>query len=151
MSVNKVIILGNCGKDPEVRYTGDGSAIANVSVATTSKWKDKNTGDVREDTEWHRVSCFGKIAEIVGEYVKKGSPVYFEGRLRTRKWQDKDGNDRFTTEIVAENVQLLGQRAQQSGDGQPQERQRQASTQRPAAPKREPSNGTANMDGDVPF
>jgi single-strand DNA-binding protein len=109
-SVNKVIIVGNLGKDPEVRYTPDGGAIANLAVATTSSWKDKNTGDKREETEWHRVVFFGRTAEVCGEYLKKGSAIYIEGKLRTRKWQDKEGNDRYTTEITGDTLQMLGGR-----------------------------------------
>lgn len=106
--VNKAIIVGNLGKDPEVRYSANGSAIANCTIATTESWKDKNTGDKQEKTEWHRVVFFGKLAEIAGEYLKKGSQVYVEGRLQTRKWQDKQGQDRYTTEIVANEMQMLG-------------------------------------------
>ena len=109
-SVNKVIIVGNLGRDPEVRYMPDGGAIANISVATTESWKDKS-GEKQERTEWHRVAFFGKLAEIAGEYLKKGSQVYVEGSLRTRKWQDKEGKDRYTTEIVADRMQMLGSRA----------------------------------------
>ena len=110
-SVNKVIIVGNLGKDPEVRYLPDGASITGISVATTETWKDK-AGEKREKTEWHRISFFGKLAEIAGEYLKKGSQVYVEGRLQTRKWQDKDGNDRYTTEIVGDRMQMLGGRAE---------------------------------------
>lgn len=109
-SVNKVILVGNLGRDPEVRYMPDGAAITNISVATTDTWKDKN-GEKQERTEWHRVAFFGKLAEIAGEYLKKGSQVYVEGRLQTRKWQDKDGQDKYTTEIVADRMQMLGGRA----------------------------------------
>ena len=112
-SINKVIIIGNLGRDPETRYMPDGGAITNISVATTDKWKDKN-GEMQEKTEWHRVAFFGKLAEIAGEYLKKGSQVYVEGRLQTRKWQDKDGADKYTTEIVANQMQMLGSR---SGSG----------------------------------
>jgi single-strand DNA-binding protein len=108
-SVNKVILVGNLGKDPEVRYMPSGDAITNISVATTDSWKDKN-GEKQEKTEWHRVAFFGKLAEIAGEYLKKGSQVYVEGRLQTRKWQDKEGQDRYTTEIVADRMQMLGGR-----------------------------------------
>ena len=108
-SVNKVIIIGNLGRDPETRYMPDGGAITNISVATTDKWKDKN-GEMQEKTEWHRVAFFGKLAEIAGEYLKKGSQVYVEGRLQTRKWQDKDGQDKYSTEIVANQMQMLGSR-----------------------------------------
>ena len=109
-SVNKVILVGNLGRDPEVRYMPDGGAIANVSVATTDVWKDKS-GEKQERTEWHRVAFFGKLAEIAGEYLKKGSQIYVEGRLQTRKWQDKDGQDKYTTEIVADRMQMLGSRS----------------------------------------
>ena len=108
-SVNKVILLGNLGRDPETRYTTGGDAVTNLRIATTETWKDKN-GDKQEKTEWHRVAFFGKLAEIAGEYLKKGSQVYVEGRLQTRKWQDKDGADKYTTEIVADRMQMLGSR-----------------------------------------
>ena len=109
-SLNKVMIIGNLGRDPEVRYTADGAAIANISLATTSSWKDKNSGEKKEETEWHRVVFYNKLAEIVGQYAKKGRPLYVEGRLKTRKWTDKDGVEKFTTEIVADQMQLLGSR-----------------------------------------
>jgi len=110
-SVNKVIIVGNLGRDPEVRYSPDGAAICNVSVATTSTWKDKATGERREDTEWHRVVFYNRLAEIAGEYLRKGRSVYIEGRLKTRKWQDKEtGADRYSTEIVADQMQMLSGR-----------------------------------------
>jgi len=109
-SINKAIIVGNLGKDPEVRYANNGSAIANITVATSEQWKDKNTGEKQEKTEWHRISAFGRLAEIMGEYLKKGSQVYIEGRIQTRKWQDKDGKDRYTTEIIANEMQMLGSR-----------------------------------------
>ena len=108
-SVNKVILVGNLGRDPETRYTTGGDPITNVSIATTDTWKDKN-GEKQEKTEWHRVAFFGKLAEIAGEYLKKGSQVYVEGRLQTRKWQDKEGQDKYTTEIVADRMQMLGSR-----------------------------------------
>ena len=108
-SVNKVILIGNLGKDPETRYLPSGDAVANFSIATTEKFKDKS-GAMQEHTEWHRISFFGRQAEIAGEYLKKGSPVYVEGRIRTRKWQDKEGNDRYSTEIVGDRMQLLGGR-----------------------------------------
>ena len=113
-SVNKVILIGNLGRDPETRYMPDGGAITNISVATTDTWKDK-AGEKQEKTEWHRVAFFGKLAEIAGEYLKKGSQVYVEGRLQTRKWQDKDGNDKYTTEIVADRMQMLGSRQGMGG------------------------------------
>ena len=110
-SVNKVIIVGNLGRDPEVRYSPDGAAICNVSIATTSQWKDKATGERREETEWHRVVFYNRLAEIAGEYLKKGRSVYVEGRLKTRKWQDKEtGADRYSTDIVADQMQMLGGR-----------------------------------------
>ncbi|MBB1162875.1 single-stranded DNA-binding protein [Aquariibacter albus] len=109
-SVNKVIVLGNLGRDPEVRYTPSGSAVANLRIATTRNWKDKQSGERVEETEWHSVVLYDRLGEIAGEYLKKGRPVYIEGRLKTRKWQDKDGNDRYTTEIVGETMQLLGGR-----------------------------------------
>src|SRR5258705_13151994 len=113
-SVNKVILVGNLGRDPETRYTTGGDPITNVSIATTDTWKDKN-GEKQEKTEWHRVAFFGKLAEIAGEYLKKGSQVYVEGRLQTRKWQDKDGQDKYTTEIVANQMQMLGSRPGMGG------------------------------------
>ncbi len=115
-SVNKVILIGNLGRDPETRYMPDGGAITNISVATTEAWKDKN-GEKQEKTEWHRVAFFGKLAEIAGEYLKKGSQVYVEGRLQTRKWQDKEGVDKYTTEIVADRMQMLGSRQGMGGGG----------------------------------
>ena len=115
-SVNKVILIGNLGRDPETRYMPDGGAITNISIATTDKWKDKS-GEMQEKTEWHRVAFFGKLAEIAGEYLKKGSQVYVEGRLQTRKWQDKDGADKYTTEIVANVMQMLGSRQGMGGGG----------------------------------
>jgi single-strand DNA-binding protein len=107
-SVNRVTLIGNLGKDPEVRYTTDGKAIANITVATSESWKDKTTGDKQEKTEWHRVTFFDKLAEIVGQYLKKGSSIYLEGKLQTRKWKDKDGQDRYTTEIVGKEMIMLG-------------------------------------------
>ena len=118
-SVNKVILVGNLGRDPEVRYMPDGGAITNISIATTDTWKDKG-GEKQEKTEWHRIVFFSKLAEIAGEYLKKGSQVYIEGRLQTRKWQDKDGQDKYSTEIVADRMQMLGSRSG-GGDNQPNE------------------------------
>ena len=109
-SLNKVMLIGNLGADPEMRYLPSGDAVANIRIATTESWKDKASGEKKEETEWHRVSFFGKLAEIVGEYLKKGSPVYVEGRIKTRKWQDKDGQDRYSTEVVADRMQMLGSR-----------------------------------------
>jgi single-strand DNA-binding protein len=109
-SVNKVILIGNLGADPETRYTASGDAVCNVRLATTESWKDKNSGDKREITEWHRVVFYRKLAEIAGQYLRKGSQVYIEGRIKTRKWQDKDGQDRYTTEIEATDMTMLGKR-----------------------------------------
>ncbi|MFZ5492602.1 MAG: single-stranded DNA-binding protein [Pseudomonadota bacterium] len=115
--INKVILIGNLGRDPEVRYTAGGSAVANLTVATTESWKDKQTGEKKEATEWHKVVVFGKTAEIAGEYLKKGRSVYIEGRLQTRKYQDKDGQDRYSTEIVASDMQMLGGGGEGRGEG----------------------------------
>ena len=152
-SVNKVIIIGNCGRDPETRYMPEGAAITNVSIATSYQWRDKASGEKKEETEWHRVAFFGRLAEIAGEYLKKGSPVYVEGRLRTRKWQDKDGNERYTTEIVAENMQLLGSRGEQPsmrGDGDVAAGG-SASARKPTPAAKKPAADIADMDDDIPF
>lgn len=163
-SVNKVILVGNLGRDPEVRYSPDGGAICNMSVATTSSWKDKATGEKREETEWHRVVMYNRLAEIAGEYLKKGRSVYLEGRLKTRKWQDKDtGADRYSTEVVADQMQMLGGRDE--GDSAAPERQPQRTpAQRPTAQRNEYANqrggsssqsssptNLADMDDDIPF
>ena len=116
-SVNKVIIVGNLGNDPETRYMPSGSAVTNLSVATNESWKDKQTGEQKERTEWHRVAMFGRLAEIAAEYLRKGSQVYIEGKLRTRKWQGQDGQDRYTTEIIADEMQMLGGRGGAGGGG----------------------------------
>ena len=113
--VNKAIIVGTLGQDPEVRYTASGSAVANLSVATNESWKDRQTGEMQERTEWHRVVLFGKLAEIAQQYLKKGSQAYFEGRIKTSKWQDQSGNDRYRTEIVASEMQMLGRRQDGAG------------------------------------
>jgi len=151
-SVNKVIILGNLGRDPETRYMTDGAAITNANIATTFRWKDRNTGENKEETEWHRVVFRGRLAEIAGEYLKKGSPVYVEGRLRTRKWQDKEGQERYTTEIMADNMQLLGSRG---GMGEPTGRDEPdsapAATPRAPAAKKSPAGDIGSMDDDIPF
>jgi single-strand DNA-binding protein len=109
--INKVIIVGNLGSDPETRYMPSGSAVTNLSIATSEQWKDKQTGEQKERTEWHKVAMFNRLAEIAAEYLRKGSQVYIEGKLRTRKWQDRDGNDRWTTEIIADEMQMLGGRS----------------------------------------
>lgn len=146
-SVNKVILVGNLGRDPETRYSADGAAIANVSVATTRRYKD-SSGQQQEETEWHRVVFFGRLAEIAGEYLRKGRSVYVEGRLRTRKWTDKEGAEKQTTEIVAENMQMLGSR-EGMGGGDIEE---SAPPARPAAkPAAKPAQNIAEMDDDIPF
>ncbi len=117
--VNKVILVGNLGKDPEMKYTASGAAIANITVATTDSWNDKQTGERVEKTEWHRVVAFQRLAEIMGEYLKKGSQVYIEGKLQTRKWQDQNGQDRWTTEVVANDMQMLGARGGEGGGRPP--------------------------------
>lgn len=130
--VNKVIILGNLGQDPEVRFTPSGAAVANMNIATTDTWNDKQSGQRQERTEWHRVVVFNKLAEIVQQYVKKGSRVYIEGRLQTRKWQDQNGNDRYSTEIVANDMQMLDTRNDGGGQQAPQQAPQQARQQAPA-------------------
>jgi single-strand DNA-binding protein len=140
--VNKVILIGNLGQDPEVKYMPNGGAVANVTVATTESWKDKNTGEQKEITEWHRVVFFRRLAEIAGEYLKKGSKVYIEGKLQTRKWQDKEGNDRYTTEIVANEMQMLDSRGGGGGYKEPSEAQ--------AAPASSGGN-MGDFDDDIPF
>ena len=156
-SVNKVILVGNLGKDPETRYTPDGAAITNITLATTDSWKDKATGEKKESTEWHRVAFFGRLAEIAGQYLKKGRPVYIEGRIRTRKWQDKEGQDRYTTEIIADQMQMLGSR---EGMGAPGGDDEGSSARAPAAPSgggarsapaKKPAGGFDDMDDDIPF
>ncbi|HMV52465.1 MAG TPA: single-stranded DNA-binding protein [Rhodocyclaceae bacterium] len=148
-SVNKVILVGNLGADPETRYLSSGDAVTNVRLATTESWKDKASGEKKEMTEWHRVVFYRRLAEIAGQYLKKGSSVYIEGRLRTRKWQDKDGQDRYTTEIEATEMQMLGSR-QGMGDAPPREYDSAPS----AAPTRKPAPSASNiadMDDDIPF
>ena len=149
-SINKVILIGNLGKDPEVRYTPDNSAIANITLATTHTWKDKQSGDKKEETEWHRVSFFGRLAEIAGEYLKKGSPVYVEGRLRTRKWQDKEGKDRYTTEIVADTMQMLGSRSGMGG-GDSGERNPPAGAAGASTPAAKSGARFDDFEDDIPF
>ena len=157
-SINKVILIGNLGRDPEVRYTPNGSAVCNVSVATTRNWKNKDSGERMEETEWHRVVFFDRLAEIAGEYLKKGRSVYVEGRLKTRKWQDKDGKDQYTTEVMATEMQMLGSRegmgggaASEDGGGYerpaPAARPAAAAANRPAAK----TSGFSDMDDDIPF
>jgi len=149
--INKVILVGNLGKDPEMKYTASGGAIANLTIATSDSWNDKQTGEKVEKTEWHRVVAFQRLAEIMGEYLKKGSQVYIEGKLQTRKWQDQSGQDRYTTEVVANDMQMLGSRGGE-GQGQPQGggggfRKNTASQQAPASP----ANDDDFADDDIPF
>ena len=148
-SVNKAIIVGNLGKDPEVRYTASGEAMCNITVATSENWKDKATGEKKEATEWHRISTFGRLAEICGEYLKKGSQVYIEGKLRTRKWQDKEGQDRYTTEIIADAMQMLGSRSGMGG-GEPRAEMREPSAGE-SRPAKKPAGQFQDMDDDIPF
>jgi single-strand DNA-binding protein len=148
-SVNKVIIVGNLGRDPEIRYMPSGDAIANIAVATTYKSKDKNTGEQKELTEWHRISFFGRLAEIVGQYLKKGSSVYVEGRLQTRKYTDKDGIERYATDIIAENMQMLGGRS--SDDYQEEAQNPPPARQQKPVPRQRPKPDISGMDDDIPF
>lgn len=141
-SVNKVIIVGNLGADPETRYLPSGDAVTNIRVATTDKWKDKSSGETKEQTEWHRIGFFGRLAEVAGEYLKKGSQVYVEGSLRTRKWQDKDGNDRYSTEIRGDVMKMLGSKP--SGGEQRSTRPTPAETKKRESP-------VDGLDNDIPF
>jgi len=165
-SVNKVILVGNLGRDPETRYSPNGGAICNVSIATTRNWKDKASGERREETEWHRVVFYDRLAEIAGEYLKKGRAVYVEGRLKTRKWTDKDGQERYTTEIIAEEMQLLGSREGGGGGGASMDGDGGGYTREPvasggagggggggrAAPRARPPAPTfSDVDDDIPF
>ena len=155
--VNKVILLGNLGADPETRYTASGSAVTNIRMATTDTWRDRQSGEQQERTEWHRVVFFGRLAEIAAEYLRKGRQCYIEGRIQTRKWQGQDGQDRYTTEIVASDMQLLGGRGADAG-GPPTGRRDEDSGSawpaggstgtQPAAPRRGPSD---DFDDDIPF
>jgi single-strand DNA-binding protein len=161
-SVNKVILVGNLGADPETRYMPSGDAITNIRIATTDRYKDKQTGEMKEATEWHRISFFGKLAEIAGQYLKKGSSVYIEGRIRTRKWQDQSGQDKYSTEIVADQMQMLASRqsggaSDDEGYGQQPSRQsqgEQGTRQRQSAPPRQqPASQTGfdEEDDSIPF
>ncbi|HVK93435.1 MAG TPA: single-stranded DNA-binding protein [Noviherbaspirillum sp.] len=160
-SVNKVIIVGNLGRDPETRYMPNGEAVTNITVATTESWKDKNTGEKKELTEWHRITFYRKLAEIAGQYLKKGSQIYVEGRLQTRKWTDKEGAERYTTEIIADTMQMLGGR-QGMGGGAPMDdeyssapppRQTQNSSSGGGAARgaAKPAPNFSDMDDDIPF
>lgn len=165
--INKVILVGNCGQDPETRYLPSGGAVTNVSIATSETWKDKQTGQPQERTEWHRVVFFNRLGEIAGEYLKKGSKVYVEGSLRTRKWQGQDGQDRYTTEIVASEMQMLDSRTgdqggyggqqqqyqqpQQQPQQQYQQPQQQQAPQQPQSAPQPAAGGFDNFDDDIPF
>ena len=160
-SVNKVILVGNLGRDPETRYNAEGGAITNVSIATTDTWKDKTSGEKQERTEWHRIVFFSRLAEIAGEYLKKGSQVYIEGSLRTRKWTDKEGVEKYTTEIVADKMQMLGSRSGM-GDGSAAGGAREAREPMAASAGAKPAANAGagakkgggsfeDMDDDIPF
>ena len=156
-SVNKAILIGNLGRDPEIRYLPSGEAVATFSMATTEKWKDKTSGENKEQTEWHRCTCFGKRAEVIGEYVKKGSPLYVEGRIQTKKWTDKDGTERYTTEIVVENFQMLGRKSDSApaAEGDKAARDHAAASGSSGARRTAVAKATAgNLDDDldsIPF
>jgi single-strand DNA-binding protein len=147
--INKVILIGNLGSDPEVKFMPSGDAVATLSLATSESWKDKNTGEQVEKTEWHRVVMFKRLAEIAGEYLKKGSKVYVEGRLQTRKWQGQDGQDRYTTEIVANEMQMLDSRG--GGTGNFNQAPASSNTHANAQPQSAPAGGFDDFDDDIPF
>ena len=155
-SVNKVILVGNLGADPETKYLPSGDAVTNIRVATTDRWKDKASGEMKEATEWHRIAFFGRLAEVSGEYLRKGSQVYIEGRIRTRKWQDKEGQDRYSTEIVGEVMQMLGSR---SGSGEPRPEPMRtgepkggtAAATAGASAAKKPAGKFDDMEDDIPF
>lgn len=165
--INKVILIGNCGQDPETKYTASGAAVTNISLATSESWKDKQTGQMQERTEWHRVVFFNRLAEIAGEYLRKGGKVYIEGSLRTRKWQDQSGQDRYTTEIVGNEMQMLDSRGDNMGGGdsggygQPAPRPQQSSNYGGQAPAQQsqpqpsvshaPPPDMDSFDDDIPF
>ncbi|MEN3374296.1 single-stranded DNA-binding protein [Dechloromonas sp. ZS-1] len=159
-SVNKVILVGNLGADPETRYTASGDAVCNIRLATTESWRDKNSGEKREITEWHRVVFYRKLAEIAGQYLKKGSQVYLEGRIKTRKWQDKDGQDRYTTEIEAVEMQMLGGRQGMGAPAAPQQSSGGFGGNAggydepdfsPAPPRNKPKPSFDDLGDDIPF
>ena len=149
-SVNKVILIGNLGKDPELKFLQSGQPVANFPIATSEKWKDKSTGETKEQTEWHNIIMFGKLAEIAGQYLKKGSSVFVEGRLQTRKWQDKNGQDRYTTEIIANEMKMLGSRGDQSGS-QPAQQPRSQSNQDARNKATFDAQAPAGFDDDIPW
>ena len=144
--INKVILVGNLGADPETRYMPSGSAVTTLSIATSESWKDKQTGEQKDRTEWHKVAMFNRLAEIAAEYLRKGSQVYIEGKLRTRKWQDKNGQDRWTTEIIADEMQMLGGRGGSGGGAAPM-----SSGQDSGPPGAPPQAGPDDFDDDIPF
>jgi single-strand DNA-binding protein len=151
-SVNKVILLGHLGKDPEVRYSPSGVAVATLSLATSRRWKDKTSGEAQEETEWHRVVFYDRLAEVAGEWLKKGRPVYVEGRLKTRKWEDKEGVTRYVTEIVGESMQLLGGKEDGAAPRPAAPAQRPSAEQRRSqAAKPASSTGFDDMEDDIPF
>ena len=151
-SVNKVILVGNLGADPETRYQTSGDAITNIRVATTDRWKDKASGEMKEATEWHRVAFFGRLAEVAGEYLKKGSQVYIEGRIRTRKYQDKDGNERYSTEIIGDRMQMLGSRAGAgSGEGRGEPRGEALPEAKGGAAPAKKGGKFDDLEDDIPF
>lgn len=155
--VNKVILVGRIGQDPEIRYMPSGGAVANLTIATSESWRDKQTGEVKEQTEWHRVVVFGKLAEIVGEYVKKGSQIYVEGKLQTRKWTDSNGVEKWTTEVVLNGpnaiMQMLGGKSEggQQGQQQGQPRTHSGPARQQSKPQQQSSDPTMNFDDDIPF
>lgn len=151
--INKVILIGHLGRDPEVKYMPSGAAVANMTIATTEQWKDKQTGEKQEKTEWHRVIMFGRLGEIAGEYLKKGSQVYIEGRLQTRKWQGQDGQDRYTTEIIANEMQMLGSKTNnhQQNTNSPDYAAGKAGTQPAPAIGQPGGAGFDDFDDDIPF
>jgi single-strand DNA-binding protein len=151
--INKVILIGNLGRDPQTRYTQGGAAVTNFSVATSESWKDRQTGEQQERTEWHNIVCFARLGEIAGEYLRKGSKVYIEGRLQTRKWQDKDGNDRYTTEIIANDMQMLDSRGGGDVDAAPRGggERRPAARPEPAYDASATSDFADDIDDDIPF
>lgn len=149
--LNQAQIIGHLGKDPEVRYLPNGNAVANFSIATTEKWKDKTSGEAKEQTEWHRVTVFDKLAEIVGQYLKKGSLVYVCGKIKTRKYTDKDGTEKYTTEIHASEMKMLGGRESSDGQQPPQQQRPAQQPARAPAPSKPVSSGFDDMDDDIPF
>ena len=156
-SVNKVILIGNLGRDPETRYMPNGEAVTNITLATTESWKDRSSGERQEKTEWHRITFYRRLAEIAGEYLKKGSQIYVEGRLETRKWTDKEGKERYTTEIIANEMRMLGSRSgsgapnYDAGDDSPASRPAAKASASGGKPAAKAPGGIAEMDDDIPF